>query len=148
MSNSKVSAPGAESEKVDLPEFIDENQATVLFRKVETKHKLHAQSTTSNMVPFKKLYVDNSTGGEKCLLYSGWFFAALSGATLPVIFFWLGPVFDSFTEKGSSPDEMAKEIRGICLVLLGLAIGVFIFSFFQNWFLMKVSATVSSKIKT
>ena len=147
MSNSKVSAPGAESEKVDLPEFIDENQATVLFRKVETKHKLHAQSTTSNMVPFKKLYVDNSTGGEKCLLYSGWFFAALSGATLPVIFFWLGPVFDTFTET-TTPDEMAEKIREICVILLGLAIGVFIFSFFQNWFLMKVSATVSSKIKT
>ena len=43
---------------------------------------------------------------------------------------------------------MAKTIREICFVLLGLAVGVFIFSFFQNWFLMKVSATVSAKIKT
>ena len=148
MSTSKVSDPVAQAEKDDLPDKIDDNQATVLFRKVETKHKLHAQSNTQNMVSFKKLYAENSTGGEKCMLYSGWFFAALSGATLPVIFFWLGPVFDSFTEKGTTPDEMAKEIRGICLVLLGLAIGVFIFGFFQNWFLMKVSATVSAKIKT
>lgn len=81
------------------------------------------------------------------MLYLGWLFAALSGSTLPVIFFWLGPVFDTFTES-TTPDEMAETIQDICWVLLGLAVGVFFFSFFQNWLLMKVSSNIAAKIKT
>jgi len=81
------------------------------------------------------------------MLYMGWLFAAISGSLLPIIFFWLGPVFDSFTEK-TTPEEMADVIAEICYVLLGLACGVFVFGYFQNWFLMKVSANVAAKIKT
>ena len=46
MSTSKVGAPNASQDNAELPAVIDDSQATVLFRKVETKHKLHAQSTT------------------------------------------------------------------------------------------------------
>lgn len=77
----------------------------------------------------------------------GWLFAALSGATLPIIFFFLGPVFDTFTEE-TTPDEMVEKISIICYILLGLAVAVFFFSFFQNWMLMKASSSVAAKIKT
>lgn len=63
------------------------------------------------------------------MLYMGWLFAALSGALLPVVFFWLGPVFDTFGPD-TTPEEMADTISEICLILLGLACGVFVFGYF------------------
>lgn len=57
--SSKVDAAAAaqaEVDKFDLPSSINESQATVLFRKVETKHKLQAQANVQNQVEFKKLY--------------------------------------------------------------------------------------------
>ena len=63
------------------------------------------------------------------------------------MFFFLGPVFDSFTVN-TTPDEMVEVIREICLIMLCLAIFVFITSFFQNWFLMRASAAIGSKLKT
>ena len=81
------------------------------------------------------------------MLYMGWLNAAISGASLPAMFFWLGPVFDSFTES-TTPEEMAETIREICLIMVGLAVVVFVTSFFQNWLLMRASAGIASKIKT
>ena len=81
------------------------------------------------------------------MLYSGWHFAAISGSLLPVMFFWLGPVFDSFTEN-STPAEIADVITEICLVMVGLAIAVFVGGFFQNWFLMRAAASITAKTKT
>ena len=51
--SSKVDAAAAaqaEVDKFDLPSSINESQATVLFRKVETKHKLQAQANVQNQV--------------------------------------------------------------------------------------------------
>jgi ABC-type bacteriocin/lantibiotic exporter with double-glycine peptidase domain len=81
------------------------------------------------------------------MLYSGWLFAAISGSLLPCMFFFIGPVFDSFTES-TTPEEMAKTIREICIIMGALAVGVFFTSFFQNWLLMKASAGIGAKIKT
>ena len=63
------------------------------------------------------------------MLYIGWVMAGLSGALLPCMFFFLGPVFDTFTVE-TSPDEMAEKIRTICLIMLGLAVLIFIAGFF------------------
>ena len=130
---------------------ITDKQASVLFRKVETKHKLEGTAGKDNkkdrQVPFSKLYSEYANRSEKCMLYFGWLFAALAGATFPLIIFWLGPVFDSFTEE-STPDAMADKILGICWILFGLAGGMMIFSFFQNWLLIKASSNIAAKIKT
>lgn len=81
------------------------------------------------------------------MLYSGWLFAALSGATLPCMFFMLGPVFNSFTEE-STPDDIANKIADLCIIMAILAVFVFVCSFFQNWFLMRASAGIGAKLKT
>ena len=81
------------------------------------------------------------------MLYTGWILAGLSGCLLPCMFFFIGPVFDTFTES-TTPDEMAEKIREICLIIAGIAILVFISGFFQNWLLMRAAAGIGSKIKT
>lgn len=81
------------------------------------------------------------------MLYLGWTFAALTGAILPTFFFFLGPVFDSFTIN-TTPEEMRDDIREICLIMLFLAIGIFITSFLQNYLLMSASASIAAKLKT
>lgn len=63
------------------------------------------------------------------------------------MFFWIGPVFDSFSEN-DTPDDVAKVIREICTIMGCLAVGIFITTYFQNWFLMRSSATIAAKIKT
>ena len=98
------------------------------------------------MVAFSKLY-EYATGGEKCMLYTGWLLAGLSGCLLPCMFFFLGPVFDTFTEE-TEPKEMARKIREICLIIAGIAVVIFISGFFQNWLLMRASSSIASKIKT
>ena len=63
------------------------------------------------------------------MLYAGWIMAGLSGCLLPCMFFFLGPVFDTFTVE-TTPDEMAEKIREICLIIAGLAVVIFITGFF------------------
>lgn len=46
-------------------------------------------------VPFSEL-ISLATGSEKCMLSAGWFFACLTGATLPTFIWLIGDVFDSF----------------------------------------------------
>ena len=90
---------------------IDDAQAEILFRKVETKAELEAQNAAAakRQVSFSKLY-EYASGSEKCMLYTGWIMAALSGCLLPCMFFFLGPVFDTFTAE-TTPEEMARKIR-------------------------------------
>lgn len=143
-----VDATGSPAEEKTPLAEINEAQAEVLFRKVETKAELEAQNAAASkkMVAFSKLY-EYATGGEKCMLYTGWLLAGLSGCLLPCMFFFLGPVFDTFTEE-TEPKEMARKIREICLIIAGIAVVIFISGFFQNWLLMRASTSIASKIKT
>ena len=127
---SKLVDPNKKGSEKDLPGNINEAQAEVLYRKVETKVELEAQNAAAakKQVSFSKLY-EYADGGERCMLYIGWVMAGLSGALLPCMFFFLGPVFDTFTVE-TSPDEMAEKIRTICLIMLGLAVLIFIAGFF------------------
>ena len=81
------------------------------------------------------------------MLYTGWFMAAISGSILPCMFYFIGPVFDTFTEN-TTADQAADAILDICIIMACLAIGVFVTTFFQNWLLIKASARIAAKIKT
>ena len=35
------------------------------------------------------------------MIYGGWFFAAVTGSILPLFFFYIGPIFDSFGAAGA-----------------------------------------------
>lgn len=84
--------------------------------------------TKGDSVRFGKL-ISLADGSEKMKLYTGWFFAALTGATLPTFFFFIGPVFDSFGGDNDL-DETRSKVHEVCLIMLGLAVFIFITSFF------------------
>ena len=71
----------------------------------------------------------------------------MTGATLPLFFFFIGPVFDSFG-NGNDVDETRSKVHEMCLIMLGLAVLIFITSFFQNAMLMSASASIGAKLKT
>ena len=54
-------------------------------------------------VSFGKL-LSLATGCEKCTFIIGYIFAAITGACLPLFFFFIGPIFDSFGPN-SDPEE-------------------------------------------
>lgn len=56
-------------------------------------------------------------------------------------------MFDSFTVN-TTPEEMRDDIRDICLIMMYLAIGILVTSFFQNYMLMSASASICAKLKT
>ena len=123
-----------------------ETRIQVLARQVVNKVDLEGKNTSSNVdVPVSKL-LSLATGGEKCSLYLGWAFAALSGAILPTFFFFMGPVFDSFTVE-TTPEEARDAIREVCIIMAGLAGGITITSFFQNYLLMSTSSKVTARLK-
>ena len=75
---------------------VENERVSVLARQIETKVKKNSDvSTSASGVSFGKL-LSTASFGEKIKLYLGWFFASLTGATLPLFFFFLGPIFDSF----------------------------------------------------
>jgi len=79
-------------------------------------------------VPFGKL-VSLANGTEKCQLYFGWLAAGLTGAILPLFFFFIGPAFDSFG-GGKSPEEVRDEVRELCIIMGIITGAIFITSFF------------------
>ena len=123
-----------------------EARADVLARQVANKVELEGKNASATVdVPTSKL-LSLASGGEKCRLYVGWAFAALSGAILPTFFFFMGPVFDSFTVN-TTPEEARDAIREVCIIMAGLAGGITITSFLQNYLLMSTSAMVAAKLK-
>ena len=76
---------------------VEEPRHEVLIRQVETRIAMSGKKDedTSDGVPFSKLY-SSATGKERCMLYAGWAFAAMTGSVLPTFFFFMGPVFDAF----------------------------------------------------
>ena len=101
----------------------------ILIRQVESKISLDQtgkkdDDDAASKMSFSKLYSSLSTGKERCMLYLGWTFAALTGSVLPLFFFFLGPVFDAFTIE-TSVDEMRDAIREIAIIMACLAVGIF-----------------------
>ncbi len=90
--------------------------------------------------------MSTANGSEKCRIYIGWMFAAITGAILPLFFFFIGPIFDSFQFK--TPEEAKDEITDLSLIMLYLAIGIAITSFFQNWLLISTGASIAARMKT
>ena len=100
----------------------------------------------SAQVAFSKL-VGCANSREKTMLFIGWACAALTGATLPTFFFFIGPVFDSFG-NGTSAEDARDKVREMCLIILILTVLIFITSFVQNFFLINASASIAAKLKT
>ena len=89
--------------------------------------------------------LESADTSEKLKIYLGWFFAALTGAILPTFFFFIGPIFDSFSDGA----DLAKEkVRELCMIMGILALGITLTSFFQNYLLMTAAAGVAAKMKT
>ena len=123
----------------------NEPRSAVLARQVANKVELEGKNAQTAPVPVSKL-LSLATGGEKCRLYTGWAFAALSGAILATFFFFMGPVFDSFTVN-TTPEEARDAIREVCIIMACLAGGITVTSFCQNYLLMSTSAMVAAKLK-
>lgn len=122
-------------------------QTELLLRQVETKVKLEGKGTdNAAAVSFGKL-ISTATAGEKCMLYTGWFFAFVTGSVLPLFFFFIGPIFDSFG-GAKTPEETRDQVRELCFIMLCLSIGIAFASFFQNYLLMNASATLAARLKT
>jgi len=78
----------------------------VLLRQIETKVSHEGKNTDkSAQVSFGKL-ISLASGVEKCQLVFGWIFACITGSSLPLFFFFIGPVFDSF-----GPDTSPEDTR-------------------------------------
>ena len=96
-------------------------------------------------VSFGKL-LSCASGGEKCKLIIGWICAAASGAVLPLFFFYLGPIFDSFGQ-GKTAEETYDAVVELCLIMLYLAIGVTVASILQNYLLISTSAAIAARLR-
>ena len=107
---------------------LDERTDT-LVRMVNNKVELEGNKTQEGTgVPFGKLLTE-ATGTEKCMLWTGWIFAGLTGAILPLFFFFLGPIFDSFGGN-NSPEETRDMVRELCIIMFCIAIGIMITCYF------------------
>jgi len=87
-----------------------------------------------------------ASGAEKFAIFTGWFFAAVSGSILPVFFLFIGPAFDAFGTK--SAEEARDETRKISIIMGCLGLGIMITSFLQNFLLLNTSEKIAAKIKT
>jgi len=97
-------------------------------------------ATFSEMMQF-------ADGKDRCIMYTGWLFASLSGAILPCFIFMLGPVFDSFG-PGNDPKETRDQVRIVCSIMGGLALGIAITGFFQYSLTIEASARITAKFKS
>jgi hypothetical protein len=88
-----------------------------------------------------------ASGGEKCMLIVGYFFAVCAGAILPAFIFMLGPVFDSFGDPTSDPDATLKEIREITLIMAGLALSIMVAAYFQYSLTIEASQRIVAKFR-
>lgn len=80
------------------------------------------------------------------MLYTGWFFAFISGAALPFFFIALGAVIDVFdpdTPKEQIVPEVKKMVILFCIVAAILWISVYLY----YMLLLSFAIRVSQKIK-
>lgn len=132
-----------ETEKpIDAPP--GDSREALLIRQVENKIKQEGHKEAGSGVSFSKL-LTAANGKEKLQLGMGWIFAFLAGITIPLLFLFMGDVFDSFN---SSPDEARRKVRELMIIMGSIGIGILITGFFQNYFLMTASATIAARMKT
>jgi len=118
-----------------------------LLRQVKAKVELEGKGTkNSAAVSFGKL-LSCATGWEKFKLVLGWVFAVVTGCVLPVFFFLLGPIFDSFGQ-GKTAEETREAVEKLCLIMLLFAIGIMFSSILQNYLLLSTQASVAARLRT
>lgn len=133
--------------ETDKGGVVSNERIEVLARQVDAKIKQNSDlSTEAAGVPFSKL-MSTATAGEKCKFYLGWIFAACTGAVLPLFFFFIGPIFDSFGPD-TDPKETRETVRELCAVMGFLSLFLIFTSILQNYLLVSTSAQVGGKLRT
>ena len=108
-----------ETEKpIDAPP--GDSREALLIRQVENKIKQEGHKEAGSAVSFSKL-LTAANGKEKLQLWMGWIFAFLAGITIPLLFLFMGDVFDSFN---SSPDEARRKVRELMIIMGSIGIGI------------------------
>ena len=108
--------------------------------------KTAAGGANKQVVTMEKL-LSLCHGSERCVLKIGWFFAFAVGCCLPTFLFLMGDVFDSYDGEETEEEKLYKVLR-LVLIMFGLAMFVFIGSFFQHYFLTKGGLLCTRRIKT
>jgi len=124
-----------------------DSKTETLLRQVKSKVELEGKGTdNAASVAFGRLF-RTANGVEKFKLILGWIFAVLTGSVLPLFFFFIGPIFDSFGQ-GKSSEETKNDVIQLCLIMVYLSIGITVTSICQNYLLMSASATVAARLRT
>ena len=91
-------ADETKGQSIDRPANTEKDRVELLLRQVENKVTQEGEHTdAAAAVNFMRL-LESADTSEKLKIYLGWFFAALTGAILPTFFFFIGPIFDSFSD--------------------------------------------------
>ena len=80
------------------------------------------------------------------MLWTGWFFAAITGMILPSFFWMIGDVFDSFNPS-KEPSQTLEEILTIFYIIVGLCITITITATVYFSCLAKASSMIAARIK-
>ena len=76
----------------------------------------------------------------------GWFFAFLTGSSLPYFIWTIGDVFNSFSPE-YSPEETRDRVRVILMTIIGLCVFLILTATLQYSILTGVSAKITARIK-
>ena len=87
-----------------------------------------------------------ASGEDKCLMYFGWLFAALSGAVLPTFIYMLGDVFDSFGPD-QDPQETLDLVRRITMIMGILALVLLVTGFLQYSLTIEAASRITARIR-
>jgi len=103
-------------------------------------------ASASMQVSFGKL-ISFANRREKCMLWTGWLFACISGIILPAFLQIIGDVFDSFS-PGTPPEETRDIIRRQFGIMMGLCAVIMITATLQSSCLAAASSKIAARIKT
>lgn len=124
---------------------VHEEPHLVLMRQVENITKTQS-AATKDMITLKKL-ISLGSPAERCTLYTGWFFAGITGAVLPSFFFLIGDVFDSFGPENDD-DEKLDSVVFLVIVMGCLGCIVLISGSCMHSQLTKGSMLITRRTKT
>ena len=96
-------------------------------------------------VPYSKLY-SLATPADKAFLYFGWTSACITGLGLPSFVFLMADVINAFGPS-VTPEEALEELEWVCLLMIIIGIGIWIFGYFFYAFLLIFSERVAKRIK-
>ena len=83
----------------------------VLMRQIDTKIEKDGKATdAAQTVSYSKM-ISLGTPTEKCKMYIGWLFAALTGSCLPVFIWLIGDVMDSFGNTTSAEETEGQVLE-------------------------------------